>query len=588
MEAQKERKVIQVPKFFKGLASMKFHGQLSRSLLKSYSLDQVFSLDNFYDITIQGVQQIDRAEYYSLKSHSSYIVDAYQESIILKYNSNAYDFKPDELVVLENPKLDHSQVEGDETFGYFKDVEVIFIAHRPEEREVFIQDSPTGNVVRLDRNGFKTEYYNQDGSTYWVETPPTCIQGALTGEREDDSDRFRLEYFNADCSTYWGDWQIKKKEEQKKAEKKESMITDNPLGCFGGLISILIGAYFLIQIVGFIWSGAWMIFLLYAGIIGFFILIGWLINLLSRLPRLVKGFGIGLSWIWNLLFVFVLIQGINGLISRNNWKSDNEYTPNYSESDSKQEVREVPYQPSPYDVNDSNLDSPELITPDEKLIEVSLKWKGLDGKKYEGSYKIFESDKEKSASNLKRLENIGVQSYASLYKNVSVFDIHKLKSVYVMLDSIKSTNNQSHAQFAQTIVSMIQSIEYVLIVDESCEEAKSTWAEKMNLEGVKCSGFAPFGIKTPLEFLTSLEGDCDTRTITLYTILKHYGYDVAILNSTVYTHSMLGLNIPGGRGSYKRLGGKKYYFWETTSTGFRLGYLPKETGNTNFWDIEIN
>jgi hypothetical protein len=45
----------------------------------------------------------------------------------------------------------------------------------------------------------------------------------------------------------------------------------------------------------------------------------------------------------------------------------------------------------------------------------------------------------------------------------------------------------------------------------------------------KCDGYERFGINTPVEFIATLQGDCDTRTLLLYTILAHYGYDVALM-----------------------------------------------------------
>jgi hypothetical protein len=51
---------------------------------------------------------------------------------------------------------------------------------------------------------------------------------------------------------------------------------------------------------------------------------------------------------------------------------------------------------------------------------------------------------------------------------------------------------------------------------------------------------------------------------------------------------MLGLSLDGILGSFKRIGGKRYYFWETTSQGYAIGNLPREMGNISYWKIEIN
>ena len=66
--------------------------------------------------------------------------------------------------------------------------------------------------------------------------------------------------------------------------------------------------------------------------------------------------------------------------------------------------------------------------------------------------------------------------------------------------------------------------------------------------------------------------------------LKRYNYDVVILDSEHYLHSMIGLNIPSS-GRYKYHQGKRYYTWETTSNGWRLGLLPPNSSNINYWQV---
>ena len=160
-----------------------------------------------------------------------------------------------------------------------------------------------------------------------------------------------------------------------------------------------------------------------------------------------------------------------------------------------------------------------------------------------------------------------------------------------MLDSIRLNKRQNKLQFANTIVSMVQSIDYVLILEEDCDDPnvlRNNQIRQMKLTGVPCEGYAPFGIKTPVQFLSDLKGDCDSRTLLLYTIFQHYKYDVAIINSDYYGHSILGLNVQGAGGVFKSINGRRYYFWETTSKGFGIGQLPNETGMLNYWKIELN
>ena len=83
----------------------------------------------------------------------------------------------------------------------------------------------------------------------------------------------------------------------------------------------------------------------------------------------------------------------------------------------------------------------------------------------------------------------------------------------------------------------------------------------------------------------SLNGDCDTRTLLLYTMLSYYNYDVALLSSEFYGHSILGINLP--------FEGKKYFYnnqeytlWETTLL-VKPGLIPNQISNTNNWRISL-
>jgi hypothetical protein len=81
-------------------------------------------------------------------------------------------------------------------------------------------------------------------------------------------------------------------------------------------------------------------------------------------------------------------------------------------------------------------------------------------------------------------------------------------------------------------------------------------------------------------------GDCDTRTLLLYTILEHYNYDVALMSSEYYSHSILGVNIPvNGTAYYYQ--NQRYVLWETTSPNLSAGVLPDEISDLNYWRISI-
>jgi hypothetical protein len=68
--------------------------------------------------------------------------------------------------------------------------------------------------------------------------------------------------------------------------------------------------------------------------------------------------------------------------------------------------------------------------------------------------------------------------------------------------------------------------------------------------------------------------------------LSHYEYDVAILSSEFYSHSVLGINMPYNGLKYK-YNNQKYTLWETTAKGSKPGILSNEISNINYWRISI-
>jgi hypothetical protein len=68
--------------------------------------------------------------------------------------------------------------------------------------------------------------------------------------------------------------------------------------------------------------------------------------------------------------------------------------------------------------------------------------------------------------------------------------------------------------------------------------------------------------------------------------LTHYNYDVALLSSELYSHSIIGINLPLEGKSYV-YNNQKYILWETTSPNIKPGILPQEISNTNNWRISL-
>lgn len=182
------------------------------------------------------------------------------------------------------------------------------------------------------------------------------------------------------------------------------------------------------------------------------------------------------------------------------------------------------------------------------------------------------------------------QDYNRLLNKLSQESEESLYFVYKSLDSIKSRNNIAFEKFPDVVVTMVQNISYFAILGDSCNpyDYQDESMRKL-IQNNPCQGYIKHGIKSPAEFLKDLKADCDSRTLMLYTILKHYNYDVAIFGSEYYKHSLLGIYLPNKEQelTYKIHDEKRYYLWETTNVGFEIGTISDKIKNTNYWSINL-
>ena len=163
--------------------------------------------------------------------------------------------------------------------------------------------------------------------------------------------------------------------------------------------------------------------------------------------------------------------------------------------------------------------------------------------------------------------------YYELYnKNKS-----RLSFIQDSLLHVRDSLTLTRDDFARMVVAFVQDIPYNYILPEGCE----------GHDDHPCIPFIKYGILSPVEFLNRLQGDCDTRTVLLFTLLKNFGYDPVILNSNEYLHSMLALDIPAS-GDYFVHKGKRYAFWETTNVGWLPGMLPPDMSNKMYWNVILD
>ncbi len=197
------------------------------------------------------------------------------------------------------------------------------------------------------------------------------------------------------------------------------------------------------------------------------------------------------------------------------------------------------------------------------------------------SYEIGNQQHEKSSQFKNDLSDPKAHSYpqfwGKVYRQLAESDQVYLEQVIDSLSLLSESDSLDYSSFAHAVVKMVQDIPYQYIVSGPCTNEHKDHP---------CYSNQRYGLTSPVEFLYTLKGDCDSRTVLIYTLLRHFNYDPVILISKEYRHSMLALNIPAA-GEFLSIAGEKYYFWETTATGWEPGIIPPGMDNKKYWDIAL-
>lgn len=224
------------------------------------------------------------------------------------------------------------------------------------------------------------------------------------------------------------------------------------------------------------------------------------------------------------------------------------------------------------DKKDKNFNPNDLVQ--------SLNWEDYKGNTYEMKYScpldsLNASQAFRDSEPLFESDSITSKVYAELINHDQKF-INKLILSYKEL--AKKSNITNRIDFAKLIVTSIQCQPYYLVHPFSCNEfleisspAGDSFVVNYHKENRPCSpNVNKNGIFSPTEFFMSKKGDCDTRTVACYAILKKLGYDVAIINTN--DHSILGINTDEPDDTYVfESNGKRFYLWELTAEGWRIG-----------------
>lgn len=217
-------------------------------------------------------------------------------------------------------------------------------------------------------------------------------------------------------------------------------------------------------------------------------------------------------------------------------------------------------------------------------------WEDYSGVKYQGFLQIRFSDWLASGNNRQNaaIYGEGIGAYNQLLYQLIKLDSSRLSGIYTLFDTLRHNKRLDEKGFAEVIVSCIQDIPYTLILDDECDPLlyNDHFIYDYLTKGGVCHPNVKYGIFAPVEFVATLHGDCDTRALLLFTILSHYGYDVAMLNSEAYRHAVLAVNMPY-LGISKTINRKRYVIWETTQAGLPPGVFPSQMSNMNLWTLNL-
>ncbi|MDR2273713.1 MAG: hypothetical protein LBF27_22590 [Sphingobacterium sp.] len=295
----------------------------------------------------------------------------------------------------------------------------------------------------------------------------------------------------------------------------------------------------------------------------------------------------GKIWEWFFKIIgFLYLASIVGLIG---WTVFNSFQKNLAPliEIPKYIVASPTIKPAPKPVMEESINNNNRDT----VLRFSKEWKDYSGAEYSGSYYIFKSDYQKSKSNKNALFGSNQRAnYNFIVHKIKEFDQNKLDGVYKMFDSLATARNLTRLQFASMVMAFVQDYNYSLILPQECDPTiYSDYFVKNYLtkNNGSCIPNEPFGLLTPLETIATSNADCDTRTLLIYTILSKYGYDLVMLSSDLYGHSLIGINLPYYGSNYFIYGNTKYALVETTAPAARPAYIPSEIANRNNWYISL-
>jgi hypothetical protein len=228
----------------------------------------------------------------------------------------------------------------------------------------------------------------------------------------------------------------------------------------------------------------------------------------------------------------------------------------------------------------------------------TIDWKSFNTKQYQASYSTFARVFQQSFGNGAKISKYAAENsqssyeaYGKIYQSMANYDSPKIDSLMNVLNEKGVGLNA--VDKAEMVVTFIQEIPYVLVHDMSCkdflrENRSNSFVVQYHAKGDPCLPNIPAGVQSPYSFSHNLKGDCDTRSLLGYLILKKMGIPASVWVSEAYGHSILGVGLPAGTSNSKNYRGIKYFGTELTAKGFRIGQVHPSNTDMDNWVVVLD
>ncbi|NBU91942.1 MAG: hypothetical protein EBS17_03770 [Flavobacteriia bacterium] len=218
-----------------------------------------------------------------------------------------------------------------------------------------------------------------------------------------------------------------------------------------------------------------------------------------------------------------------------------------------------------------------------KLRYFHWKWEDYSGTRCEVKFSIPEEDYFKA------------KTYRENYRNASLSLLYQdfvqvcSRPISLLAEAFRKEMDQRKLQGIERLnflVTAIQTPPYTYIEIDECDDGICA------PDGC-CPFVQPFAVYTPTEYIFQETGDCDTKSLLAFALLKKLNYHAALLvgDTDAGPHAMLGVahQNPAIPSRTVRYNGTIYYPWETTNfeEEFQLGNMRMWRG-WNHWTVMLN